>query len=237
MEVEKIKQKTVVDQVMKKIKELIASGRFKTNDKIPTENELAEIFGIGRSSVREAIKIFQYLGVLETRTRNGTFVCDRANISTEALTWSILLSQNETFEIVALRDVIEQRSIVILTENYKKNPDQFKNSIEILEREIINMEEAVSNSSVEELITADYNFHGTIIRASNNSLFFSIYQTLKAFMNEEIKKTYLDIENQNEVIKEHKEILEAIKTGDSQKAHKRMQAHIAGIKRMLTHVM
>lgn len=55
LEREQIQQKTVVAQAMEKIRELITSGFYKPGDKIPTEQELAEHFGIGRSSIREAI--------------------------------------------------------------------------------------------------------------------------------------------------------------------------------------
>jgi DNA-binding transcriptional regulator YhcF (GntR family) len=71
---EKIRKKTVVAQVMDKIRELIASRQFKTGDRIPTEGELARMLGIGRSSIRKAIKVFNYLGVLDSQTAKGTFV-------------------------------------------------------------------------------------------------------------------------------------------------------------------
>jgi DNA-binding FadR family transcriptional regulator len=74
MKVNKVRQKTIVEQVMDQFKDLIASGQLRPHDKIPTESELAQMFGIGRSSVREAIKIFQYLGILEASPRKGTFV-------------------------------------------------------------------------------------------------------------------------------------------------------------------
>ncbi|MDR2740720.1 MAG: GntR family transcriptional regulator [Treponema sp.] len=68
---EQIRQKTVVAQVMAQIKLLLTSGQYKPGDKIPTEQELSERFGIGRSSIREAIKIFQHLGVLESQVPKG----------------------------------------------------------------------------------------------------------------------------------------------------------------------
>ena len=61
MSIEKIKKTTIVEQVMEQIKALIASGAYKSGDKIPTELELAESFGVGRSTIREAIKIFNHL--------------------------------------------------------------------------------------------------------------------------------------------------------------------------------
>ena len=123
MKVSKVRQKTIVEQVMDQIKDLIASGQLKPHDKIPTETELAQMFGIGRSSVREAIKIFQYLGILEVSPRKGTFVCDYTNVSTEALTWSILLRKNDIYELVGLREVIEESAVETLAGKVAADPD------------------------------------------------------------------------------------------------------------------
>lgn len=111
---DKIFQMTVVEQVMDRIKTLITSGTYKPGDKLPTELELAERFGIGRSSVREAIKIFQYLGVLESRVPKGTFLRPRSQISTEAITWALLLGDDDVNDILELREVIEQRALAHL---------------------------------------------------------------------------------------------------------------------------
>lgn len=87
-------------QVMEQIRSLIASGAYKPGDRVPTEKELAERFGIGRSSVREAIKILNYLGVLESRAALGTFVRERSDISAEALSWSLLLGDDDVDDLI-----------------------------------------------------------------------------------------------------------------------------------------
>ena len=65
VQIKKVKQKTVVEQVMDQIKNLIASGQLKPHDRIPTETELAQMFGVWCSTVPLAIKTFQHLGILE----------------------------------------------------------------------------------------------------------------------------------------------------------------------------
>jgi len=237
MKIERVKQKTVVQQVMDQVKGLIASGQFKPHDKIPTENELAESFGIGRSSIREAIKIFQYLGILESHTRKGTFVCDYTNISTEALTWSILLGKNEIFELVDLRDIIESRALALLTSRYKNNPQSVAVIIKILEAEIQKMQDATERPEMESLIEADYNFHGTIIASSENNAFINIYHTLRSFMHEEIKKTNIYVSERSSLVEEHRAILMAVKSGDEDKTIKVQKDHITNIKLQLKQAM
>ncbi len=226
MEKKTFKQKTVVEQVMEEIKNLIATGKFKVYDKIPPENELAAMFGVSRPTIREAIKIFNYLGVLKSYTGKGTFVSDSANISIEALTWSILIGDPEVKELIELREVIEQRGMETLTRNYKRNPDSIRESLELLTGQIEKMKKAVEVSATDELTEADYTFHKIIIKGSHNSLFAAVYKTLKAFMTEEINKTHKGTEDLRQIVDEHQLILDAIMTGNVSKAQNAFKAHM-----------
>jgi GntR family transcriptional repressor for pyruvate dehydrogenase complex len=228
MNIEKIHRKTVVEHVMERVKELIASGQFKVNDKIPTEQELANMFGIARNSIREAIKIFQYLGVLDSQTGRGTYVCDRAKISSEALTWSILLGENDLFEMVHLRFVLEQEGLRRLVALKTEKPESFAPFVAALAQEVDNMKKAVQSMDLEALIQADYAFHGTIITASGNSLFTAIYHTLRSFMHEEIKKTYMGVDTRKS-FREHQEFIDLIQAGDIDRALRLHAKHIQSI--------
>ncbi|MDR1575608.1 MAG: GntR family transcriptional regulator, partial [Treponema sp.] len=195
LEREQIQQKTVVAQAMEKIRELITSGFYKPGDKIPTEQELAGHFGIGRSSIREAIKIFQHLGILESRVPKGTFLCDRSQISTEAISWSLLLGSDDMWEILELRQIIEEAAFLTFITKYIQKPSSYRSVIEALEMEVKNMKTALSENSIKKLSLADYNFHTIIIREGNNNLFLAIFKILNAFLEEEIRKTYFAIKN------------------------------------------
>jgi GntR family transcriptional regulator, transcriptional repressor for pyruvate dehydrogenase complex len=229
----KIKQKTVVEQVMEKIRDLISSGQYKIGDKLPTENELAERFGIGRSSIREAIKVFNYLGILESRTAKGTFVCDKTSISSEAVTWAILLGKNDLFEVVELRGAIELSSLITLTEKYKDSPEETIPTLERMKQELGNITSSIENNFMEDLVQADYNFHYSIISGSKNKLFVSIYELIRSFMFEEIKKTYKDLDNLSFLIEEHTAFIAAVETGDIAHAQDIIREHIGIIKTKL----
>jgi GntR family transcriptional repressor for pyruvate dehydrogenase complex len=214
MEVTKIQHKTIVEEVMEKIKILIASGRYKVNDKLPTEKELAKMFGIGHSSVREAIKIFNYLGILESRVAKGTYVCDRSSISSEALTWSILLNQREVKRLLEIKGALELWSLITLAEKHGQEPASVSGIFAVLEQIIERMDRAISTGSADDLIEADYDFHQTTVQASDNSLFVSIYDTLRSFTLEEIKRCHEAVEYPLIPKHNHQQILKAIKSGD-----------------------
>ncbi len=232
----KIRQKTVVEQVMEQIKELIASGKYKPGDKLPTEHELAERFGIGRSSIREAIKIFNYLGVLKSRAAKGTFLSDKANISAEALSWSILLGKDEKEELIETRGAIELWSIIHLTSRSRNGGKLDKEIEEILEKldnQVELMRLGIKNGDAAILVEADYNFHNIIIKSTGNSLFYSIYKTLKSFMYEEIIISQNDYSDPALIVQEHQQIIDTIRSGRINQSVETFSAHIANIENRL----
>jgi DNA-binding FadR family transcriptional regulator len=231
---EKIYQRTVVEQVMDRLKTLITSGTYKVGDKIPTEQELAERFGIGRSSIREAIKIFQYLGILESRVPKGTFLQPRSRISTEAIAWAMLLGDDDMWEIIELREIIEQRAFARLMNRRTSDPAGFAAIVQTLQKEVDNMDKAVRNESLDDLVQADYQFHAAIIGGGGNKLFFNILQTLHSFMREEIRKTFKDMDNLLDVSRDHQQILDRMTFDAPEKATERHKAHFARIKALLT---
>jgi len=229
----RIQQKTVVTQVMNRIRELIFSGRYKVNDRIPTESELAEMFGVGRSSVREAVKIFQHLGVLEARVPKGTFVCDRTKISQEAITWSIFLGQSNIEEIIELRKVIERAGVSALIRELQAHTEKGRATLGELRNVIERMKEGASTSAIKSLVQADYDFHAALVQAAGNSLFIDIYATLHSFLQEEIRRTYLAIEDMTEIVRDHEEIIESISSCEPSRAVTRHDEHFLRIQRLL----
>ena len=224
-----IKQKTVVAQVMEQIRDLIASGEYNVGDKIPTEGELAAMFGLGRSSIREALKVFNYLGILESKAALGTFVSDRTNVSSEALTWAILLGKNELFEMVEIRGALETWTLLKISQQAERDPAMLDGLVGELEAVVGTFREAISRKSIEDLINADYEFHRVLIKHCGNSLFTTIYDLLRDFMFEEIKATYVIFESHEFAIDEHMAIIDSIRSGDAGRMQRSLKKHIGDI--------
>ncbi len=231
MSVTKIRQKTVVEQVMAQIKGLIASGEYKPGDKIPTELELAEIFGVGRSSIREAVKIFNYLGVLKSQAAKGTYVQERSNISTEALTWSLLLGNDEMEEMIDLRGSIELWSILALSKKVSNGSSEALKVLKVLDNIVEKMNVSVEKGLFEELIEADFQFHNTIIKTQENAQFSSLYQTLRSFLVEEMRTSQEDYQNPAQIPEEHGSIVKAIASGNPETVLLKYTDHIENTKR------
>ena len=76
IQLKRIKSESVVQQIIDSLVDAMIRKELRPGDQIPTEMELAEKLGVGRNSVREAIKILVYFGVLEIRRAEGTYVCE-----------------------------------------------------------------------------------------------------------------------------------------------------------------
>lgn len=105
----KVNSESVVQQVINALTEAMLNRELRPGDKIPTEAELAESMGVGRNSIREAIKILVYLGVLEIRRAEGTFVCEGFSESMiDPMIYGIILDKEDSYEnLMELRELIE----------------------------------------------------------------------------------------------------------------------------------
>lgn len=230
---QKIRQLTIVAQVMEEIRLLISSGEYKAGDKFLTEMELSNKFGIGRSSIREALKVFNYMGVLESKPALGTFISDTSKIAEYMLTWSIILCQNDISDIIDMRAAIELWGMILLMEQCRQNEEYFKQTIAELETVIDKMGRACSTESRDGLVELDYEFHYRIIRGSNNQLLNAVYEVMKGFMYEEIKRAQDQYTDMRLLIKNHIKIVEGIKSLDISKAVETHTEHILETKKSM----
>jgi len=230
MSIIKIKKTTVVEQVMEQIKALIASGAYKPGDKIPTELELSESFGVGRSSIREAIKIFNYMGVLRSQAAKGTFVEERSNISSESLTWSLLLGEDELNEMIDLRGAIEIWAMFKLVDEISAKSSIGNSVVAELKIIVENMRNFAINNERDSLIESDFQFHNIIIQGCNNNLFTSLIKTLKSFLYNEIEQSQLDYTDLTQIPKEHDLLLSALLSGKKSSVYSAYSDHISNIK-------
>jgi GntR family transcriptional repressor for pyruvate dehydrogenase complex len=229
----RIERKTIVYQAMDKIKQLIANGKFTVNERIPKEAELSQMFGTGRSTIREAIKIFNYLGVLESIPSKGTFVCDRSRISSEALAWSVLLGHDELDDLLELREIMEQRGLQRLFELLSDNRELADAYISKLEAHVENLRQAIRDSSEGDLLNATFGFHKSIVEITDNALFVSFYETLRSFMfNAAIYN--LRTTEHSQILEEHAQIVAAIKNENGEEALSKYKDHMDSISRKIS---
>lgn len=200
--------KSVVERITDQITNAIISGELKPGDKIPTELELCESFGVGRNSVREAIKILEAYGVLEIRRADGTYIRQKYDDKMlYPLLYGIILQKDSKEQIVELRKVID---VGIFQEAMKRMTNK---EIEALEEELGKMKKEIfrENASSEEMFDCDVRFHAIIVGILDNRLLESIgHYVDKITMQSRITTIDYILENnlQNDFIRLHKEIID-----------------------------
>jgi DNA-binding FadR family transcriptional regulator len=228
-----IHKTTLVNQVMERIKALISSGAYRPGDKLPTENELATQLGVGRSSIRETVKVLNYLGVLESKSAKGTFVRSRSAISREALTWALLLGKDDLEMIIDLRGAIELWSYLRLTMTCRDAHPAAAPLLRGLQAILAEMGKAVAGDDPAAVIKADYEFHRAIIEGASNTLFVEFYDILRSFLLKEIEESQVKYSDRSVILAEHEALLAALISGDLLIAENAYIGHIENIKRLL----
>src|SRR5207245_8308172 len=110
LEFTRVPRHVLSDHIVEQIADLIARGALKPGDRIPSEKQLCEKFGVGRTSVREALRSLSVMGVLESHMGDGTFVSsNRDRYLERAFQWALLLGRK------VVEDLVESRRCVAPT--------------------------------------------------------------------------------------------------------------------------
>ena len=197
--IEKGNEYTVVQQAMEQIRNLIIAGHYKPGDRLPTETELASRFGISRSSLREAIKLFNYLGVLESRVAKGTFISDGSNISAEALSLAALLGNKNIDELLEYINCQLLWCSLSLADAYKNNSDEYKSYITSLEDELVRYKIACDIGNIASIDNCIYKILTIITSSTKNNVFILMLKTLHMFASNINIKVQVNLYSQNQV--------------------------------------
>ena len=207
----KIKSKSVVQTIVDSITKAIIAGDLKPGDKIPTEMELAESFGVGRNSIREAIKILVYYGVLEIRRAEGTFVCDGFNkIMIDPMVYGVILHQSQDYvNLMELREMMEVGVMRLAIVKYNEEDlNKLGEKLQVLKEEI---EKGPSN--VENVFIADNVFHDTVSEMGHNPIVDRINNVVREMtykMRYSSVKNMLESGRGEELYKAHEKIYKKI---------------------------
>ncbi|WP_079510027.1 FadR/GntR family transcriptional regulator [Mesobacillus jeotgali] len=119
------KSTKVYVEIVRQLREMINKDGLKPGDKIPSERELSERLIAGRSSVREALRALELLGLIETRRGEGTFIRDfRGNQLVQLLSTFILQDEKAKDDVVETKNMIEADCLYLAAE--KINEDEIR---------------------------------------------------------------------------------------------------------------
>lgn len=219
----KIESISIVDQVCLAIKEMIINTPYRPGDKLPSEQEIAETYGVNKLSVRMALQRLNTLGVIEKKNGEGSFVKPFAISPLLIEIADFIDSDGQMNDIQELRQLLEGDSAAKAASNAS---EEEKAALRILlDKYNSCMESLLSNHSQDaflEMIKADSAFHRKIVDMSHNELYKDIYTLVSRLVEKHISKLITvredDLRNTTRSQDIHNMLCDAICRGDSNEA-------------------
>lgn len=221
-----IKKAKVYEEIVAKIKDMVEKGRFKSGDQLPVERELAEVFRVSRSSVREALRSLESQGFIESRQGDGTYIARQPVESlVRPLASVILTEKDDQMELFEMRRMIEPDLAYLAAERATEE------EIAMMEKVLTLQQEQIDRGDYE--TDVDRNFHYIMARAARNKALLRITDNIIDLLAES-RDQYLQVEGRpQKSILRHREVLEAIRARDPERAEKCMLEHLVDIETSL----
>ncbi len=204
-----IERQSAVQQAADRIKEYIIDDAHQVGEKLPTERWFCEQLNIGRSTLREAIRLLQADGYTETRPGMGAYIASKdGRGSGDAAAW---LSENKAslWDLLEVRMAIEELAVRLAIER-------------ATDEDILKLQEihgaylkAVEQNNVEDIARLDAEYHNYIVKTTRNELLFSINDLISAKVLNFRRKTFQFPRNIRNSLEPHASILEAFENKDS----------------------
>jgi GntR family transcriptional repressor for pyruvate dehydrogenase complex len=216
----KIKKISVIDEVIKTIRNLIASGSYAVGDKLPAELNLCEQLGVGRSTIREAFRVLQATGLIELRTGKGAYVKSVEDTTFDTIKKWFIEKESEVSELMQVRMAIEPVAVRLAIQcGTDKQLRQIKEIHEAFKKAV------VTKDSID-LAALDESLHSAIIEASNNVLLVKIGRIMADALIAYRTRSFAVTENIVHACDPHESIVNAILRKDEKSAIKAMQKHL-----------
>jgi GntR family transcriptional regulator, transcriptional repressor for pyruvate dehydrogenase complex len=227
---EAIPKTTLSEAAFEKLVESLIQGSWKEGDRIPPERELCQKLGIGRASLREALKALELIGMLESKVGDGTFVCPRSEFLSRPLLWAITgTDRSELRDIIEARRLLEEDIAALAAE--RATTEELRLIEEAVEDFRANID--VPAAALE----ADMKFHLAVARAAHNEILRNSVQLLRNLM-----KHWLFLKLQvpraaTMVLQQHEAIYTAIRYRDAALARSYMSDHLSQMGRLLVEIV
>jgi GntR family transcriptional repressor for pyruvate dehydrogenase complex len=223
--IKQVRSKNIYEIVAEHLTEMIKNSEFEAGDRLPSVQQLAEDFDVGRSAIREALSAMKAMGFIEIRQGEGTFVKKIDVDLSNRMIPSVLVRKDfqKLFEVRKLNETGAARLAAL------NRTDQ--DLIE-LKRIINEMKHIQEKGELGE--KSDIDFHLAIVSATKNDILCRLMATLSDTMKDSMKEArqlflYSKPFRMEQLFQEHLRIYEAIENKNSDEAYQAMMDHIVGV--------
>jgi GntR family transcriptional repressor for pyruvate dehydrogenase complex len=219
-----IESKRTFEEISSKVKALVFEGTLKPGDRLPSEQELAKQFGVGRQSVREALRLLELSGFVSIQKGYGGGPIVQDTISTRIRNLyldAFRLEKISVAEFTSARMAIEK---AILNEVIDKAD---KSDIKRIRVNLAKAQELIADKKL--ATDENFDFHALLARASKNKVFMILEKSINAIHKNLRSRSVVDFGTTHNAVKAHQKILDAIMKKDRVKALKLLERHILDV--------
>jgi len=217
-----IKKESTLEVIVQQIKNQIKKGILKPGEKLPSERELASLLGVSRTSVREAIKALSFSGYLEVIQGKGTYILEIATQYDEIVNFFSEFSNYSLDYLMEARIMLEGEFARLAAANASQE------EIDVIER-VFN--EICNSKDTNTFFVKDLQFHLTIAKATHNPIMNGLMKIIVEMLYKETQKIIEISEDTREnTIETTRDLVQAIKQRDAEKAKELMSEHIRNIR-------
>lgn len=215
-----IRSKSVTDQVVEELKKLILSGEYEEGDKFIPEQNIGKLLNVGRSTVREALRVLQTMKYLEILPGRGAFIKNLTPDNIDIVRdWFVEHSPqlSELFEVRLSNEIL---AVKLACEN------RTDKDIQLLKENCEKFSQAMDCVNVPVMVQLDEEFHSIIVDASGNSVLVKIYSLLVEAVRESRSMSFSFRKNAQTAYKEHMSVVESISEQNFPKSRRRIEKHL-----------
>ncbi|MDC7291224.1 FCD domain-containing protein [Blautia schinkii] len=222
-----VTKKSATQLAVENLRSYVANESVQVGDSFPTEKELCSTLGVGRGTVREAVKILIAQGFLEIKPGIGTFVKSKTPIQTDSLSTWFLTNEVELQDLTVIRSALEPLATKLAIE--KCSEEQLSE----LKKNQANAVKAAENCDAAALAHYDEEFHRTIFLIAGNALLVEINDMITKHLSQFRKNTFKIKKNIDNFIPAHGAIIRAFEMHDVALGEKKMKQHMKKVSKDL----
>jgi DNA-binding FadR family transcriptional regulator len=212
------------------LEQAIEVGRYKPGERLPSERELVETFGVSRVSVREAIRALEALGFVKVYQGRGAFVTDRRSGFGEPLARWLELHRDEVLELLNVRGALD--ALASAEAATSGNKGKKLAAIEAAHKAF--GEAVATHADTGDIVAADVAFHLAIAEASGNRLLYDLLSDLHFYLSESRHAVLAPPDRPAHSAVDHGAIVDAIRAGDADRARAATANHIDSVRRLVS---
>lgn len=215
-----VNRRALVHDVIDRIREHIIENGLRPGDRIPTERDICDMLGVGRSTVREALTVLEVLGAVTRKTKVGTVVSEvDFGVVASIIRFLVVRSDKDLGDLFEARRIFEVNMLPLVHDNWSDSTKAALN--EALAR----YAQAIKNGG--DGVAEDVGFHETLVACSNNAFIRHYAAMIRGFFNVPLVTVPLTDDQKQLTLNEHSQIVSLLSSGDLVQAQRVLHRHLS----------